>query len=202
MKLPVFILAILLAGTFVNAQTINAPDQAPPKKGDHGFTFLLGPSVAYYKGPASTDIFPLQEERVNWQANGQFGFVFNKDREGRGNMLGVFGAAGLMRRYSMNQMFIDQDLNPAVFNNDKSSIFYQLEAGMYIGGILRLSSGIGRQQYYLADDEKRTAQYLSSTAGLNFSLGFIKWVVDFNWIYGKDFNNLVLRPSTGIMVKF
>ena len=206
-----FISAILNLVYFVTfGQTFDpqsSPQQTttstkPIPKVEKGFILLIGPAVTYYKGPGSQDITPLMEERVNWQANGQLGYVFNSNNVGRGNTLAVFATAGLMNKYSLNQLFVDQNLDPTVLTDRKSNVFYQLEAGMYIGEILRLSSGIGRQQYYISEDETKSLHYLSSTVGLSLSLGVINWVIDFNWVYGKDFSNLVLKPSTGILVKF
>jgi hypothetical protein len=166
-----------------------------------GPILLLGPLASYYKGPGSRAITPLKEEMVNWQANAQLGYLFNPEKRLQGNLLAAFGTAGVMNNTTLRQLFDDQEINTSSLVDRSANVYYQLEAGFYISEILRMSSGIGRQQYRDADGD-HTLHYFSSTVGLSINLGSINWVVDFNWLYGSDFNQLVLRPSTGFLVKF
>jgi hypothetical protein len=201
------------------------------KKFNRGFRLYLGPKITYYKGTGPTSMTPFDQERVGFQADGQLGYVFNPERNRRGNFLGIFASAGMTNFETLAHMFEDQDFVTYPLDVKSNNLYYQIEAGMYIAEFLRVSAGVGRQQFqvipngttetinngnnngsggtssgsnYTIKNPKAyyTAQYYSGTVGIKIDLGAVDWVVDCQWMFGGNLDNLVARPSTGFLVKF
>ncbi len=168
---------------------------------DKGFTILLGPSVNYYGD--TEEKLSYSTEKLNWQFNGQLGYISTRGGTTRGNMLAVFGTGGNTNPSVLNQMqtgganiigTIDAEKN---FNE-----FYSVEGGMVIARFLRVSGGVGRQAYTNTLGENYKLKYFSGTVGLVFNLDAVNWVIDANLMTGGDLSQNALRISTGFMVKF
>ncbi|MBL7870746.1 MAG: hypothetical protein JNM78_03970 [Cyclobacteriaceae bacterium] len=204
-----FFLAFLLVITgsmHVNAQKSSQPavsNKAKPSTATRGFTLHLGPSVTYYQGGSTRSFDTFETDRLSWQVNGMLGYGFNKNNANRSNILGIFGTGGYTTQRVLNQMLTDQSLVVADLATSKYYNFYQVEGGMLIAEILRLSTGVGVQHYATTSTGDEQLYYVSSTAGLSFALGSsVNWVFDVNFIHGRDFNNTVIRASTGLSIAF
>jgi hypothetical protein len=169
---------------------------------DKGFTFLLGPSVNVFVGNNAKE-FSYSSGRINWQFNGQLGYISTRGGTNRGNMLGVYASMGstnpgmiALLKNGGAELAGEVDLTKT-FND-----FYAVEAGMTILKFLRLSGGLGRQYYSYGANQREMLQYFSGTIGLSFDLGAVNWVIDANMMNGKDLNVNVFRASTGFLVKF
>jgi hypothetical protein len=168
-----------------------------------GFTLHLGPSVNYYQGKSSGSFDSFETDRVSWQINGMLGYGFNKNNSAKSNILGVFATGGYTTRGIFDTMLADQGIAVDDLRDSKYYNFYQAEAGMIVAEILRLSTGVGVQQYKTLDSNEERLYYLSSTVGFAFKLsGSINWTIDANFLHGRDFNRTVIRASTGLMVTF
>jgi hypothetical protein len=168
-----------------------------------GFTLHLGPSVTYYQGKSSGSFDSFETDRVSWQINGMLGYGFNRNNSGKSNILGVFATGGYTTQGIFDQMLTDQELEVTNLRDSKYYNFYQAEAGMIIAEVLRLSTGVGMQQFKTTESTEERFYYLSSTVGLSFGLtGSINWVIDANFLHGRDFNHTVIRGSTGLIVTF
>jgi hypothetical protein len=190
MRQKIFLLIVLLLMLFKGS---NAQDK--------GFTILLGPSVNYYGD--TEEKLSYSTEKLNWQFNGQLGYISTRGGTTRGNMLAVFGTGGNTNPGVLQQMqtgganiigTIDAEKN---FNE-----FYSVEGGMVIARFLRISGGVGRQAYSNTLGENYKLKYFSGTLGFVFNLDAVNWVIDANVMTGKDLNQTALRISTGFMVKF
>ncbi len=198
---------LLLTGiTYSNAQKPSEPvasNKAKPSTATRGFTLHLGPSVNYYQGESTRSFDSFDTDRLGWQVNGLLGYGFNKNNANRSNILGVFGSGGYTTQSVLNQMLTDQAIVVADLKTSKYYNFYSLEAGMLIGEILRLSTGVGIQQYATTSTGDEQLYYMSSTAGFSFAIGSsVNWVFDVNFMHGRDFNNTVIRASTGLSIAF
>ena len=167
-----------------------------------GLILLLGPSVNMFYGSMQDD-FEYTAARLNWQVNGQFGFISTRGGTNRGNTLAIFGAVGNTHPEMIALMQnAGAVLNGELDLSEKFNEFYTLEAGMIIGQFLRLSGGIGKQSYTYDDEKRARLNYFSGTVGFVFDLGIVNWVIDGHILAGKDMNQNALRFSTGFVVKF
>lgn len=198
---------LLLTGMMcINAQESAeplAPNKAKLSTATRGFTLHLGASANYYQGESSRSFGSFETDRLSWQINGMLGYGFNKNNANRSNILGVFGSSGYTTKGILNQMLIDQAIVVTDLTSSKYYGFYQLEAGVLIGEILRLSTGLGVQHYATTSKADEQLYYMSSTAGLSFAVdSSVNWVFDVNFMHGRDFNNTVIRFSTGLNIAF
>jgi hypothetical protein len=189
-----------------NAQESAEPvvyNKAKLSSATRGFTLHLGVSANYYQGESSRSFDSFETDRLGWQINGMLGYGFNKNNTNRSNILGVFGSAGYATEGTLNKMLIDQDIVVTDLTTSKYYNFYQLEAGVLVAEILRLSTGLGVQHYATESNADERLYYMSSTAGFSFAFdSSIKWVFDVNFMHGRDFNNTVIRASTGLNIAF
>jgi hypothetical protein len=175
-----------------------------------GLALSIGGSATYYYGPGSRNFGKFERDRVNWQVNGLLGITIARDKGGHRTMLAAFGTYGFNNRSTMKQILADQGYISTALEQSTSNNFYQLEGGLLIAEVLRLSTGVGQQNFNeqtLASTDgiqfnTSSLRYLSSTVGLNLNLGSVAWVINVNVAYGKDFEEAVLTPSTGLMLRF
>jgi hypothetical protein len=168
---------------------------------DKGFTFLLGPSVNYYGD--TEEKLSYTTEKLNWQFNGQFGYISTRGGTTRGNILAVFGTGGNTNPGVLQQMQTGgADINGTIDASKNFNEFYSVEGGMVIARFLRVSGGLGRQAYTNTLGENYKLKYFSGTLGFVFNLDAVNWVIDANVMTGKDLNQTALKISTGFMVKF
>ena len=204
MKTVLLVLLITLASFSLKAQNND-------NKNRGGLGVSIGAAVNYYYGPGDQNFGKFQNERVNWQLNGMVGFTLARDRDERRTMIAAFGAFGFNNDNTVSQIFSDQGYVGSAINQSTTNNFYQLEGGLLIADILRLSTGIGQQNFAtqtLASTNNgimvnaKSLQYNSSTVGFNFNLGAIVLNVNANFNYGKDYTKTVIIPSAGLMFKF
>ncbi len=207
----IFILTVLFSSLFA---TKSIAQDVENKRADvydkSGLALSIGAAVDYYYGKSSRNFDKFESERVNWQANAMVGLTIARDRGGRRTMLGAFGAYGFNNESTIRKIFADQNYNSLVSNQSDMNNFYQVEGGLLLGEVLRVSTGIGRQSFneqaLAGDDFFRTnatyLEYYSSTVGLNLNVGKVVWTINCNFAYGKDYNSTVLNPNTGISFRF
>ena len=75
------------------------------------------------------------------------GLTIARDKNDHRTMIAAFGDYGLNNGRTIERIFDDQDYITAAFNQGSSNNFYELEGGVLIGEILRLSTGVGHQLY-------------------------------------------------------
>ncbi|MDP4271997.1 MAG: hypothetical protein Q8909_18025 [Bacteroidota bacterium] len=168
-----------------------------PSKG--GITLFMGPSFSYFQGESSDNLDSFDGKRLNAQLNGFIGYTSKLNV--RSNSIGVFATGGYTNKATFDELTLIQNNVPNNLERKDYNSFYQIEAGMLIKDILRLSTGIGRQNFSLGNDDGHF-NYYSSTAGLLVNLGSIYWNLDANFNYGNDYSKTVIKISTGIMLRF
>jgi hypothetical protein len=176
-----------------------------------GLALAIGGSATYYYGSSSRNFDKFENDRVNWQLNGMLGITIARSKNGgRRTMLAGFGTYGFNNRNTITQLLKDQNYVSMALNQSGSNNYYQYEGGVLIAEVLRLSTGLGQQNFntqnLASTDSLRLnathLKYYSSTVGLNINLGTIAWVLNCNFAYGKEFKHTVLTPSTGLMLRF
>lgn len=180
------------------------------QENNSALTIGLGASANYYYGPANSNFDQFDNDMLNGQIDGMLGLALGSAKQGKRTLLAVFGSFGLNNRTTMRQIFDDQKYVTAALNQNKQNSFYHVEGGLLLGGLFRVSTGVGQQffddQTLISADgvqfDAGNLKYYSSTAGFYFDISTVAINVNVNFAYGKDFNKTVLTPSAGLMFRF
>ncbi len=195
---------ILLADCSVFAQNNQLENQSS------AIAVSLGAAASYYYGPGDRNFGEFENERLNWQINALLGLTLLRDKNGRRTMLTGFGAYGLNNQSTVKNIFSDQQYVSTRVNQAKLNNFYQLEGGLLIGEILRLSTGVGQQNFESqaiagANGDIRldakSLRYNSTTVGFNFNLSVVALIINVNFAHGRDYEKTVVTPSAGLMLR-
>jgi len=186
---------------FFVASAIYAQAEAPLTcpQNQSGIVFMLGPSVNYYQGGDVTSSEKFDAEVINYQLNGFIGY--NSPHTKAKNSVGIFGTGGYTNEATFIKIKEVQGLNTGELVINKYYAFYQVEAGMIIGNVLRLSTGLGKQEFQTVSGSDSYA-FFSSTAGLLINLGPVGWNIDANINYGRDYPKTAIRFVTGLVIMF
>lgn len=175
-----------------------------------GIAVSIGGSANYYYGPGDRNFGSFDDDRLNWQANGMFGLTIARDQNDHRTMIAGFGSFGINNATTMKHIIDDQGFVSTDLSQNSSNNFYQLEAGLLIGEVFRISTGVGQQvfdrQTLASTDEIKTnvtsLKYNSTTVGFNFNVASVAIVINCNFEYGKDFSKTIIVPSAGLMLRF
>ncbi len=191
----VLAVCFLFSGAFVFAQ-----DQEPvPTPAKSGIVLHLGPSINYFQGQQTGSAQAFERKRINFQLNAFLGYL--SPRGGASNSIGVFGTAGYTNEFTLDEILSIQDINVTNLESSSYNTFYQIEGGMIISNALRLSTGVGSQDYGTNISDE-SLDYLSSTAGIMINFGNVMWSLDGNINYGWDYTHTILKFSTGLILVF
>ena len=173
-----------------------------------GFDASFGASVNYYYGQGDRNFEKFENDRLNGQLNGMLGITLARDRTGRRTMIAAFGSYGLNNAHTTERILNDQEYTTSATEQGAANNFYQLEGGVLIADIFRISTGIGQQNFNSQtivslnngiQTDMSYLKYHSTTVGFNFNIGSVAWVLNCNFAYGKDYNKTVITSSTGLM---
>ena len=184
--------------------------QSSKRENRSALAVSVGAGVDYYYGPGDQNFGKFNNDRVNWQANTMVGFVLGRSQSNSRTILGAFGSVGFNNPSTMKQIFDDQKYISSAVDQDKSNISFQLEGGLLIADVLRVSTGMGQQNFAtqsIASSDgiqfnSKSLKYNSSTVALHYKLGLASLTISCNFNYGKDYNTTVLKPSAGLMFNF
>lgn len=175
-----------------------------------GINVSLGASAVYYYGAGDRNFDKFENDRVNWQINAMLGITLATDKNNRRTILAGFGGFGLNNSSTITRIFEDQGYVTTIADQSNTNSSYQVEGGLFIAEILRISTGVGQQvfnkQTIASSDgsielDATSLRYNSTTVGFNFKLGAVGVNVNCNFNYGKDYNKTVIIPSAGLMVR-
>ena len=198
-KTLVLITAGLISFFSANAQNRNS-----------GIAVSIGAAANYYYGPGDENFGKYDNDRLNWQANGMLGLTIARDKNGHRTMLAGFGSFGMNNSSTLGHILDDQGYVTTALNQNSSNNFYQLEGGLLIGEVFRISTGVGQQVFNkqtLASTDGIKAgitslKYNSTTIGFNFNVAAVAIIINCNFEYGQDFTKTVVVPSAGLMLRF
>jgi hypothetical protein len=215
MKKSIFFLIVAsLFALSVNAQN-NRSDYRNNYGSDNarssGIAVSIGAAANYYYGPGDENFGKYDNDRLNWQANGMLGLTIARDRNDHRTMIAGFGSFGLNNAKTIGHILDDQGYATTALNQSSSNNVYQLEGGLLISEVFRISTGVGQQVFNKQnltsiDNGIKTGatslKYNSTTVGFNFNVSAVAITINCNFEYGQDFNKTVIVPSAGLMLRF
>ena len=115
-------------------------------------------------------------------------------------MIAGFGSFGINNATTMGQIFEDQGYTTLAANQNSSNNMYQLEGGLLIAEVFRISTGVGQQLFNKQtiasgngiDFQATSLKYNSTTVGFNFNVSVVAIVLDCSFEYGQDYSKTVL----------
>ena len=178
-------------------------DRDRRKKYDR-LTIQLGGGGNYAWGEVSDQVPQAYEkDLMSGQAQGFVGIRFDVENRKRPNVLGVWGTYGFQTPQSVNRIFQSQQLDYVLAEDPSTLEIRELEAGLLLRNWFRVSGGVGELSFTDLNNEIRTLQYYTATAGIGIKVGkSLKWVTNGTVMLGKDFENFTFRPSTGLVFNF
>lgn len=198
----IFLILFFLCVRFVSAQS-NAGTS-------NGVVVSLGAAANYYYGPGDRNFDKYESDRLNWQVNGMLGLTIARSNSGRRTMLAGFGSFGMNNAKTVSHILDDQGYVTTATGQNSNNNVYELEGGLLIGEVFRISTGVGQQvfnkQTILSDNGISTLatslKYNSTTVGFNFNVSAVAIIINCNFDYGQDYTKTVIKPSAGLMMHF
>ncbi|MEO6964031.1 MAG: hypothetical protein ABIY90_18830 [Puia sp.] len=175
-----------------------------------GIAVSIGAAANYYYGPGDLNFGKFDNDRLNWQANGMLGLTIARDQNDHRTMIAGFGSFGMNNSSTIGHILDDQGYVTTALNQNSTNNFYQLEGGLLIGEVFRISTGVGQQVFNkqtLANSdgiktEVTSLKYNSTTVGFNFNVAAVAIIINCNFEYGQDFTKTLVVPSAGLMLRF
>lgn len=195
---------------FVTATFLFFSANAQNNNKKSGIAVSVGAAANYYYGPGDLNFGDFDNDRLNWQANGMLGLTIARDQNDHRTMLAGFGSFGMNNSKTVGHILDDQGFVSTALNQNSTNNFYQLEGGLLIGEVFRISTGVGQQifnkQTLVSTDgikpEITSLKYNSTTVGFNFNVSAVAIVINCNFEYGQDFTKTLVVPSAGLMLRF
>lgn len=205
MKKHIFIIIFSFTIYSAQAQNNNCNDS---KKS--GIVVSLGAAANYYYGPGNRNFDKYENDRVNWQINGMLGLTIARSKSDKRTMLAGFGSFGMNNDKTVKHIFDDQGYVTTALDQNSNNNVYQLEGGLLIGEVFRISTGVGQQvfnkQTLLSTDgvnfQTTYLKYNSTTVGFNFNVSAVSIIINCNFEYGQDYTKTIIVPSAGLMLRF
>lgn len=200
-KLIIFLSAAILSSFSVKAQNNSR---------NSGIAISLGAAANYYYGPGDLNFGKFDDNRLNYQLNGMLGLTIARDKNGHRTMIAGFGSFGLNNASTVGQILKDQGYVTSAFNQSSTNNVYQIEGGLLIGEVFRISTGVGQQifdkQALVSGNgialQATSLKYNSTTVGFNFNVSAVAIVINCSFHYGQDYDKTVVVPSAGLMLRF
>lgn len=170
----------------------------------------IGASVNYYYGQGDRNFGKFENERINWHINGMLGLVLGQNNDKKRTMIAIFGQYGFNNEKTIGQLLQDHNFTTSAVTQSDVNNFYQIEGGLLIAEILRISTGFGQQNFDKqiltatngSINNTRLLKYYSSTVGFQFNFSVVCLILNCNFAYGNEFNNTVITPSAGLQFRF
>ena len=164
-------------------------------------TIMLMGGLNYLYGSDGTDDLSLNSDYLSWQGEAMIGYAYKNSSGGEGASFGLFIRGGALSGLALEKLMIHGEINESFLPEDEN-IFYQIEGGIIIAGFLRISSGLGFQEYQSASDNLNRIAYYSTTPGILIGSNTFKLSIDVNLMYGRDLQQTVYKPGIGLAIKF
>lgn len=207
MKTNILILALFLFSVYSAKAQNNFKNGNDSKS---GIVISIGAAANYYYGPGNLNFDKYESDRLNWQANAMLGLTIARDKSDHRTMLAGFGSFGMNNASTVSHILDDQGYVSTALNQNSSNNVYQIEGGLLIGEVFRISTGVGQQVFNkqtIASDngiqfEATSLKYNSTTVGFNFNVSAVAIIINCNFQYGQDYTKTVVVPSAGLMLHF
>lgn len=176
-----------------------------------GVAIAIGASINYYYGPGDENFGKFDDDRLNWKADGMLGITIARDRNDHRTMIAGFGSFGMNNSKTVGHILDDQNYITTAISQSNSNNVYQLEGGLLIAELFRISTGVGQQIFNKQDLVSTTngaklgatsLKYNSTTVGFNFNVSAVSITLNCNFQYGQDFDKTIIVPSAGLLLRF
>ena len=166
----------------------------------------VGAGLDYYYGPGDQNFGKFNTDRVNIQGNAMVGFVLGRSESNKRTILGAFGSVGFNNATTLKQIFDDQKYISTAVSQDNSNNSFQVEGGLLIADVLRVSTGVGQQNYATQSLaslngiklNSNSLKYNSTTVALHYKVSLVSLIISCNFNYGKDYSKTIIKPSAGL----
>lgn len=183
-----------------------SPKQYKHKKQKHRSNLLhlqLGGAATYAYGTVGEFQQDFDENLVNGEVSGFLGIRMQPRQRRRSNVFGVWGRGGLNNLPALSSLIELQGIKTTIDPNTEYHEFREWEAGVLFKEWFRVSAGQGTQQYIDLTGQERDLNYYLATTGFSFNiLPSVKWNTNVTALFGKDFQEISIRPSTGLSFRF
>ena len=185
--------------------------KAQYQKRSNGIAISLGASANYYYGPGDRNFSEFEDDRLNYQLNGMLGLTIARDNNDRRTMIAGFGSFGINNAKTVERIFEDQGYITTALNQNSANNFYQLEGGLLVAEVFRISTGVGQQVFNKQaiastsdgiELQATSLKYNSTTVGFNFNVSAVAIIISCSFNYGQDYTQTVVNPSAGLMLRF
>jgi len=155
-------------------------------------TLSVGGGINYMYGKDIDANADFDNDYLSWYGEGVLGYKVNT------NQIGLFLSIGNTNKQGI-QKFLEEG---SIGNNSQGlsqNLYYKLEAGAVLLNTFRISTGSGYQEFRDASDTDKSVYYYSTTTGLHIGQRNFKVALDLNFMYGRELEKTILRPSIGVM---
>lgn len=205
-NITIFLIAILFSGFSAKGQN----DYRNNNNRKNGIAISLGAAANYYYGAGDKNFGRFDDDRLNWQINGMLGLTIARDKNDRRTMIAGFGSFGMNNAETVKNIFDDQGYITLAPDQSSSNNVYQLEGGLLIAEVFRISTGVGQQVFDkqiissgdMIETEATSLKYNSTTLGFNFNVSAVAITLNCTFNYGQDYTKTVIIPSAGLMLRF
>lgn len=205
-NITIFLIAILFFGYQAKGQN----DYKNNYNRKNGIAISLGAAANYYYGAGDKNFGKFDDDRLNWQINGMLGLTIARDKNDRRTMIAGFGSFGMNNSQTVKNIFDDQGYITLAPDQSSSNNVYQLEGGLLIAEVFRISTGVGQQVFdkqiissgNMIETEATSLKYNSTTLGFNFNVSAVAITLNCTFNYGQDYTKTVIIPSAGLMLRF
>jgi len=171
-----------------------------------GATYTIDPDPAQSGIPKGDEF----GQNINWDPNllqplghAFIGYRFNIKNRKRADVIGAWATAGSHSSLTLSRILARQELVDDVNSVQGNQFFTEIEGGLLLREMIRLSGGQGTQNYLNLSGEQLQFNYNIATAGLQIPLGkHIVWNTNVSMLFGQDFSQYTFRPMTGIAFRF
>lgn len=164
------------------------------------FTILISGNLNYLYGREDND-YSFDADYIDWHAEAMFGYGYRNPAGNEEASFGIFIRGGAIQEPSLERIIADGNVE-AVSSPEQENIFYQVEGGVVIAGLVRVSTGLGFQEYVNEMEALKRIHYYSTTTGLLIGSKNVKLSIDLNLMYGRDLSKTVYRPGLGLALKW
>jgi len=163
--------------------------------------FQMGATANYYNSDNGLSKVSYNNSKLSYGLTAAIGIDTYHTNDRAKNTFAFFGCFGFLSDELARDYISDQNLIYEVDSVKNSSDFQELEFGAITQQVFRLSFGYGWFNFYDKNQKFTTLNYYTATSGVIISLGSIKWSVNITAMQGRDFEKLVFRPSTSLVLK-
>lgn len=162
-----------------------------------GISLRVGGGINYMYGADTDNNDSFDSDFVSWYGEGMIGYVVNYNQKGLGTVLGAFISIGNSNKAGIQKFLDDSEISETA--DEDENMYYQAELGAVLFETIRISTGTGYQNFKNTSGDNKEVYYYSTTTGLEFGSRYMKFSANISFLYGRDIQGTILRPTLGII---